>query len=204
MSVGDECTRCQAPLRTLAAFCNKCGQLVDRQTQVVVPDLLHRIAARQRTLLRFFFALIVLQIAAFLPIWQTYSMMGFAVLCAYLLTFVLVMVCVLSLANALEYGWFNSTWLTLLCLVPVVNWVVVVMLSHWATIELRDAGIRVGFLGATRRDVDRMTSANRCRTCGYDLRGLTSSRCPECGVAFTPAVVGLPIKSTAPFGLREP
>src|SRR5437660_10460211 len=26
-----------------------------------------------------------------------------------------------------------------------------------------------------------------CQTCGYNLRGLTSNRCPECGTFFDPA-----------------
>jgi hypothetical protein len=30
---------------------------------------------------------------------------------------------------------------------------------------------------------------NCCRTCGYDLRGLTMPRCPECGTAFNPLLL---------------
>lgn len=28
----------------------------------------------------------------------------------------------------------------------------------------------------------------KCRSCGYDLRGLSESRCPECGTPFDPAI----------------
>lgn len=32
----------------------------------------------------------------------------------------------------------------------------------------------------------------RCEDCGFDLRGLTQPRCPECGAAFDPNVVADP------------
>lgn len=37
--------------------------------------------------------------------------------------------------------------------------------------------------GALRRTI--RTRRNRCTTCGYDLRGLATSRCPECGTDAT-------------------
>lgn len=41
----------------------------------------------------------------------------------------------------------------------------------------------------------RALSANkqgRCRGCGYELRGVAPSQCPECGLALTPAPTGAP------------
>lgn len=34
---------------------------------------------------------------------------------------------------------------------------------------------------------DKREIEGRCKKCGYDLRGLSESRCPECGVEFTRA-----------------
>jgi lipopolysaccharide biosynthesis regulator YciM len=35
------------------------------------------------------------------------------------------------------------------------------------------------------------TSSDRCTQCGYDLRGLHNSRCPECGHPTAPDTVRL-------------
>jgi hypothetical protein len=37
--------------------------------------------------------------------------------------------------------------------------------------------------------------AGRCLECGYDLRGLTEPRCPECGTSFTPGSEALASRS---------
>ena len=36
------------------------------------------------------------------------------------------------------------------------------------------------------------SSGARCQSCGYDLAGLTSPRCPECGTFFQEKQTGLP------------
>lgn len=46
---------------------------------------------------------------------------------------------------------------------------------------------RAPHAGATTAAPADMESALPCPLCGYDLRGLTSGRCPECGHAFDPA-----------------
>lgn len=37
-----------------------------------------------------------------------------------------------------------------------------------------------------------------CRMCGYDLRGQTEPRCPECGVPFDPSLLNADAHETAP------
>ncbi len=49
-----------------------------------------------------------------------------------------------------------------------------------ATRALVDAGLRVGFMGATPAQ-RRQLFDGVCHACGYDLRGLPEARCPECG-----------------------
>jgi hypothetical protein len=38
-----------------------------------------------------------------------------------------------------------------------------------------------------------LTTPRRCLTCGYDLRGLSSSRCPECGESIPTAPGAIPV-----------
>jgi len=192
MDTIDACTRCHARLATLAAFCSRCGQIVNRQSQAVYPGNLRVIADRQRGLLRVFFAYVVLQIAVFFPLAQFNFGLGMAVLCLWVVVYILMLVCILSLARVLEYGWPSALLMTLVSLFPIVNLAIVLILIRLASLELRDAGVRVGFLGARRFDVESIINVNRCKACGYDLRGLTSRRCPECGVAFSaPGAVAL-------------
>jgi len=196
MSAADECTRCQAPLQILAAFCGKCGQIVDRTAQMVVPEALRRVADRHRGLMRAFLFYAAVSLAVF-ALAQFNFTFGEVFIGVYIVGLVLVMVCVISLASALDVGVVASVFLALLCLFPPAGLIVILLLSKRAAMELRDAGIPVGFLGARKADVEVIATVNRCRTCGYDLRGLTSPRCPECGVAFTPTVFNAPTNQTA-------
>ena len=192
MSDTGECTRCHARLLTLAAFCNRCGLVVERKSELAVPDDLRRIADRHRYLMRVFVvhvcttALMALQ----LPNPDPYVALGGGVL--FVITLILVMLSVLSMSDALHYGATVSVLLTTLCLIPILNLIIVLWLSQRATHELRVAGIRVRFLGARKGDVDLIVFVHRCRSCGYDLRGLTSLKCPECGMGFAaPAMTGI-------------
>lgn len=45
---------------------------------------------------------------------------------------------------------------------------------------LRRAGIPVRWWGMSKARIE-LLSRLHCRVCGYDLRGLTGVRCPECG-----------------------
>lgn len=47
--------------------------------------------------------------------------------------------------------------------------------------------LRVGVAVRGRRRARRRAAAGRCVSCGYDLRGLSSGRCPECGRSVTTA-----------------
>ena len=44
-------------------------------------------------------------------------------------------------------------------------------------------GVKVGFFGITRRTLKEL-SPGMCRFCGYDIRAIQASVCPECGVAI--------------------
>lgn len=45
---------------------------------------------------------------------------------------------------------------------------------------LRKAGVRVGFLGASNEELRRLQTGV-CFHCGYDMAGLPTAMCPECG-----------------------
>lgn len=76
--------------------------------------------------------------------------------------------------------------LGLLMFVPLLGLLILISVNGQATRALQQAGVRVGFLGARRDDVDRVIHASLCNACGYDLTGNTSGRCPECSVAVQP------------------
>lgn len=52
--------------------------------------------------------------------------------------------------------------------------------SGRVTKRLARAGVRVGFLGVRKEEMQRLRSGV-CFFCGYDMAGLPTSVCPECG-----------------------
>ena len=189
MSDAGECVRCNARLHTLAAFCSRCGLVVQRKPQLRVPDELRRLADRHRSLMRVFVAFIFVQLTYTVEVGSLTPLLQEIVSVFCLIFIVLTMVSVLSLTDALHRGVTFSVLLTVLCLVPILNLLIVMWLSWRARQELRNAGIRAGFFGARRRNVDFIAYEHRCRLCGYDLRGLTSLKCPECGTGFAAPMV---------------
>lgn len=67
---------------------------------------------------------------------------------------------------------------------PLANLLTLLFINRRVTRVLRDAGLRVGFMGVADEDVKRLTSGHLCRHCGYDLTGNVSGACPECGCAI--------------------
>lgn len=68
-----------------------------------------------------------------------------------------------------------------LMFLPLISLLVLLRYNRKATRLLRDAGLKVGLMGASDEQILRVLSVNRCHTCGYDLTGNVSGRCPECG-----------------------
>lgn len=69
---------------------------------------------------------------------------------------------------------------------PILIGVLPVLLADCAAVNgsvtrtLRRAGARVGFLGAGEAELRRLASGV-CFFCGYDMSGLPTAVCPECG-----------------------
>jgi len=96
---------------------------------------------------------------------------------------VCVIVGVVSLMRALRR---NIVWIVLCgfaMLMPLLGLLILLSINSQATRHLREAGIKVGFMGVSDEVVRRATSANICQSCGYDLTGNESGVCPECGTA---------------------
>lgn len=64
--------------------------------------------------------------------------------------------------------------------VPVMIVFDCVFVNGRVTKALASAGVRVGFLGVREDELRRLRSGV-CFFCGYDLQGLPSTVCPECG-----------------------
>ena len=83
-------------------------------------------------------------------------------------------VTVMQLTFLLRYGLPPQGWLAPLAIGGLVNFTV-----FWALPSL----LLCGAVAYGRRRWPEY-GAGKCKTCGYDLRGLSEPRCPECGSAF--------------------
>ncbi len=95
--------------------------------------------------------------------------------------YIATIVMVIDASVALGMHPFMVTLLGFSALLPYLNLIVLLAVNSRATKVLKQAGIRVGFLGARREDVERVANSSLCSRCGYNLFGNMSGRCPECG-----------------------
>lgn len=114
--------------------------------------------------------------------------LGIIVILIWLVGFYLV----LKLMGALRIHWFWRIFLGVLMIVPLVGLLILLSLNSRATKALRNAGLRVGFMGASMEDYQNL-APGRCSHCGYSLEHLTEARCPECGEEFDPVAKGVSI-----------
>jgi hypothetical protein len=68
-----------------------------------------------------------------------------------------------------------------LALIPGVNFFVLLAVISSAQSTLKRAGLRIGFLGVSQDQVERLLNPNLCGGCGYILTGNVTGICPECG-----------------------
>lgn len=64
--------------------------------------------------------------------------------------------------------------------IPCAGFLLLVLLNGRVTATLQRASVKVGLLGVNAREMDKLR-IGICGGCGYDLRGLGSAVCPECG-----------------------
>jgi hypothetical protein len=84
------------------------------------------------------------------------------------------------MARSTGIGRFMTVVGCLVMLFPIAGLLLMVAVNARATKVLRLAGVRVGLLGVSKDDIGKLV-LGACRGCGYDIRGLPSPVCPECG-----------------------
>lgn len=84
------------------------------------------------------------------------------------------------MATAYGFHWAEGMAVGLLPLIPCLGLILTIIVSGHVSRVLERAGARVGLLGVSSSEM-RKLRIGICRGCGYDLRGLPSSTCPECG-----------------------
>lgn len=100
-------------------------------------------------------------------------------------TMLLALLRVWQLGRRLGLSVQTSTMLLILVPVPAIGLFVVFMLLKTSTDALRLAGCKVGLFGVPAAEMHRLIRG-ACMGCGYDLSGLETRTCPECGRAFDP------------------
>jgi hypothetical protein len=142
------------------------------------PDLVV-VAQRQRELL--WLILIGMSLYALMLGLASVATVGVgAVLGVQFLSQVAWIVQIVRLFAAMRVGLALRLVYVVLLVIPLVSLVIVLLASAQATSMLRAAGVRVGLMGVSRDDVDRLRPGH-CRGCGYDRQALDLLEpCPEC------------------------
>jgi hypothetical protein len=166
------------------AICPFCGaslapppQTYDRQRGI---DL-RQVARRQRAILWYILASLVLQVLLFTPIGSFHPLVALFILLAFLALQIMIVVGVVQLLAALGVGIIWRILCIVLLFAPCISLLTLLVINSRATRALRDAGLRVRLMGVRDADVLRALSVHLCHNCGYNLTGNVSGRCPECG-----------------------
>lgn len=73
----------------------------------------------------------------------------------------------------------------LFMIVPCAGLLLLLRANMMATKVLRDNGVKVGFLGISPSEFNRLRQ-NSCPGCGYSIEGIVTGVCPECGTPIAP------------------
>jgi hypothetical protein len=169
--------RCPACGHDLAAAPPRPGWIVGERN-------LRLVARRQRMLLWFVLANILLQFALPVVFRVLPGLAGSGFLCLFFLLLLTMVVLVTQMLAALRASIVLQFLYALMLLAPCVNVLVLLSANGMATRALQRAGLKVGLMGVSDDTVVRFLGAYRCHQCGYSLIGNITGICPECG---TPA-----------------
>jgi predicted Zn-ribbon and HTH transcriptional regulator len=150
---------------------------------------LRKLAARQRLILWLILGGIASFFLPLIPIGNGLAAQ-FVHIGLQLLISVLLIVCVGLLLSAEGSHPIVIILTSIVMVVPLVNLLILLRVNDSATRTLKAAGLRVGFMGVSKAEVERLLAPGVCKTCGYSLLGNTSGKCPECGTAIRPAFCG--------------
>lgn len=110
-----------------------------------------------------------------------YGMQGLALI-------VVVTICLLTsryiaiLSRSMTFGISsNRVVITILGLMPLVQIGVGLFVLNGLKQEWKRLGLHFGLFGPSDAALDRVAESHGCYRCGYDIRGLESGTCPECG-----------------------
>jgi hypothetical protein len=116
---------------------------------------------------------------------QAMLVVGLAIMAVGFGLIVIQIIAVVRLCLALHEGWATIIYV-ILQFVPCLSLIMLLFLNGRATAFLKNNGVRVGLMGASRADLDRFAQLGdrTCVGCGEPL-SLDDTRCPVCGLDTT-------------------
>jgi predicted RNA-binding Zn-ribbon protein involved in translation (DUF1610 family) len=182
------CPSCGNPLgetRGPLSICPFCGGSLAPPPRAFDPHTgvnLLVVAKRQRLLIWYVLALLIIQILpAFTTNLPSSPLLDVGIVLFVWGMLILIVIGVVRLHRAMGTSVLMCVIGALMMLIPIVSLIFLLIANRRATRLLRNAGLKVGLMGVQDKDALRRLSLHLCRTCGYDLTGNVSGRCPECG-----------------------
>jgi hypothetical protein len=144
------------------------------------PVNLIRLAAAQKWLIWCVFARLFAEIWLLVSMQSAVGIVHDALAATYILIYIFSVVMIARLAAAYGMHPIGGAIIAIPLAAPCIGALALPLLNMHVTATLRKGGARVGLMGVSVAEMNKLLEG-ACSSCGYDIRGLDSPVCPECG-----------------------